>query len=120
MVSFLADESVDYRIVQYLRNAGYSVKSIQEIAPSATDEQVLTIAENEKLVLVTEDKDFGELTFRLKKNSTGIVLLRFETIDLESICTSLSKAFRDAEKLFNNFTVISLNKIRMKLIRVQP
>jgi len=76
MEKFLADESVDFRIGTHLREGGYEIEAIVEINPSISDEEVLTLANEMEAILVTEDKDFGELTYRLKKPNRGIVLIR--------------------------------------------
>ena len=46
-----------------LTESGHDVLSVQEVAPRATDDEVLAMALAEQRVLITEDKDFGELVF---------------------------------------------------------
>ena len=60
---FLADEGVDFRLVTALRER-YPVVSIAEENPSITDDEVLQLAVETDSVLLTEDKDFGEMVFR--------------------------------------------------------
>ncbi len=62
----VADESV--RIVLQLRKTGISVYSISESQYSIKDEKVLSIAVEQNALLITEDKDFGELVFRFQLN----------------------------------------------------
>jgi len=62
----VADESVDFRIVIQLRQIGLTVYAIVEQQPSIKDEEVLAIANENDALLITEDKDFGELVFRLQ------------------------------------------------------
>ena len=59
----MADESCAKPVVLALREAGHDVVSIGEVAPGATDQQVLERALNERRVLITEDRDFGELVY---------------------------------------------------------
>lgn len=59
----VADESVDFRIVTELRKIDLSVYSISEELPSIKYKDVLSIAFDNKALLITEDKDFGELVF---------------------------------------------------------
>jgi predicted nuclease of predicted toxin-antitoxin system len=61
-MNFVADESCARPVVQALREAGHDVVAIAEIARGATDDQV-EHALNEKWVLITEDRDFGELVY---------------------------------------------------------
>lgn len=55
-----ADESVDFRIIQYLRKNGFEVYSITENSAGINDFEVLKISYNLNTLLLTEDKDFGE------------------------------------------------------------
>lgn len=72
----VADESVDFMVVRSLREQEFVVYSIAEEQPAISDEEVLKIAVQQQAVLITEDKDFGELVFRLKLPHCGIILLR--------------------------------------------
>ena len=71
------------------------------------------IAELEKRVLITDDKDFGELIFRLKKPSNGVVLFRTSTHRPEMKLGLLKGALEKSEKMF---TVISESGIRVRKI----
>lgn len=71
---FLADESCDFAVVRALRAA---VIAAADIAPRASDEQILQIAFDERRVVLTEDKDFGHLVYARRRRSTGVVLIRF-------------------------------------------
>lgn len=61
---FVADESVDRQIVEELRLAGHEVLYIAEVEPGVVDEIVLARSTGWGAVLVTADKDFGEMVFR--------------------------------------------------------
>jgi predicted nuclease of predicted toxin-antitoxin system len=75
-MNFLADESVDQPVVEGLRADGHDVLAVAEIAPSIPDESVLTMANQREAILLTADKDFGELVFRQHRISAGVVLMR--------------------------------------------
>ena len=60
-MNFLADESFDFRLVRAMRAAGHDVSTVHELAPAATDQTVMRLAQNENRILLTEDKDFGWL-----------------------------------------------------------
>lgn len=64
-MDFVAHESCAGPVIRALREAGHDVVAIAEVAKGATDEQVLQRALNEKRVLVTEDRDFGALVYRV-------------------------------------------------------
>jgi predicted nuclease of predicted toxin-antitoxin system len=78
-MNFLADESCAGVVIVALREAGHDVVAIAEVAQGATDEQVLDRALNENRILITEDRDFGELVFAHRRPSTGVILLRFDS-----------------------------------------
>ena len=63
--SLIADESVDFNIINLLRKKGYTVRAIAESDSALSDENVLKISVTKKLLLLTEDKDFGELVYSL-------------------------------------------------------
>jgi predicted nuclease of predicted toxin-antitoxin system len=75
-VTFLADESVDRQIVERLRLDGYGVVYVAEMSPGVMDEAVLMESRVSASVLITADKDFGELVFRRRQASTGVPLVR--------------------------------------------
>ena len=72
-MNFLADESVDKPVVEALRKKGYLVGYGVEMEPGISDDVVLDLANKGKALLLTADKDFGELVFRLKRLSSGVV-----------------------------------------------
>jgi predicted nuclease of predicted toxin-antitoxin system len=63
-VRWLADECVDGKLVAELRTAGENVLYVAEIASGITDGGVIDLARRDRRVLLTEDKDFGDLVFR--------------------------------------------------------
>ncbi len=74
----VADECVDYAITHKLREAGFNVYAICEQNPALKDRDVLELAHKQNALLITEDKDFGELVIRLKLPHFGILLLRMK------------------------------------------
>ena len=79
MVRFLADESCDFAAVRVLRTEGFDVLSVAEVSAGADDERVIALALRERRILLTEDKDFGQLLFAAGSKSLGVVLIRFPT-----------------------------------------
>lgn len=75
-MNLLADESVDQPVVTRWRQDGHDVVAVAEIEPSIADATVLARANDSGASLLTSDKDFGELVFRQKQLSTGVVLIR--------------------------------------------
>ncbi|MEQ9101708.1 MAG: DUF5615 family PIN-like protein [Imperialibacter sp.] len=114
-MDFVADESLDFRIIGSLRQHGHQVFAIVEESPSIDDASVLEVAVSRKSILITEDKDFGELTFRLKKTHFGILLLKLSGLEItEKIDLVLSVVKNQHQALFNSFAVLDQNRLRIK------
>lgn len=114
-MNFLADEGVDKPIVDLLRSSGFDVHFILETNQGADDDQVLEISNEEDRILLTQDKDFGELVYRLKKVHLGIILIRLGTLTaIEKAKLVSSVVLEHGEKFLNAFTVIQVNAIRIR------
>jgi len=114
-MTLLADESVDAPIVDRLRLDGHTVSYISEIKPSIQDDQVLQMANSQKCPLMTGDKDFGELVFRLGRVSQGIVLIRLHGLSPEAKADIVSEAIQQhEEEIRHTFAVISPGMVRIR------
>jgi predicted nuclease of predicted toxin-antitoxin system len=111
----VADESVDYGLVIRLREHDISVVSVLEGCPGVLDEQVIDIANQHQCLLLTEDKDFGELSYRLKFVHHGILLIRLNDISrLDRIEKALKTITEHYEKLMQSFLVLTSRGLRIK------
>jgi predicted nuclease of predicted toxin-antitoxin system len=114
-MKIVADESVDFRIISYLRRNSIDVVAIIENRPSISDIEVLKKANEKIALLITEDKDFGELVFRLKIQHKGILLLRFFDTDIEIQSQKVLEVLLSHEKeLIDNFSTLTENKLRIR------
>ena len=73
---FCVDESTGQAVANYLCDQGYDVWSVIGSTPGLDDTAILQRAYNENRILVTNDKDFGELIFRHNYPVSGVILLR--------------------------------------------
>jgi predicted nuclease of predicted toxin-antitoxin system len=114
-MKILADEGVDKPIVDQLRQDGHSVAYISESDPGASDDTVLELANKNSAVLLTADKDFGELVYRLRRVSKGVILIRLSGLSTEAKTKIAATAIKEhADELENAFTVISPDSIRIR------
>ena len=114
-MKFLADECCDTGLVASLRDEGHDVLYIFEEKPGVSDEEVLMDGYNEGRILLTEDKDFGELVYRFKKPSKGIVLIRIDVEERHLKWDLLKKLIdRYGERLPGNFVVVEVQKYRFR------
>lgn len=111
----LADESVDRPIVERLRQDGHDTLYVAELSPSITDDQVLQEANNRNAILLTEDKDFGELVYRLGRVHAGVILIRLAGLPPAMKAETVSKVLQDhATELSGAFSVISPGAVRIR------
>ena len=114
-MEFVADESCDFAVVRALRTAGHDVRAVAEFSPQIPDDTVLAIAQQDKRVLLTEDKDFGELVYAQKRRSSGVVLLRFPGNARATMASAVVHTVASlGKKLAQRFTVIEPGRIRSR------
>lgn len=114
-MTLLADESVDFGIISNLRQKGIVVVSVLEDFPGSKDTEVLKFAQDKQYLLVTEDKDFGELTYRLKLDHCGIMLIRLNDLPRNEriqLTTEIIETYFD--KMKDNFSVLTTKGLRIK------
>lgn len=114
-MKLLADEGIDLPIVESLRRDGHFVLYVAEMEPGIQDNEVLKRANKEKAILLTADKDFGELIYRQGLLSHGIILVRLKGLSPKLKGEIVSKAIQThASKLRKIFAVITPSTIRIR------
>ena len=114
-MTFFADESVDRQIVDRLRLDGHRVAYVAEMSPGTMDEVVLRESRISASVLITADKDFGELVFRQRHASTGVLLIRLWGLGPAMKATVVSRAIQErGQVLAGAFAVLSPGSIRIR------
>jgi predicted nuclease of predicted toxin-antitoxin system len=113
MAKFLANENVPGEAVNAARDAGHDVAWIAESSPGTDDYAVLATALADGRVLVTFDKDFGELAFRQGKTAAcGIILLRPRVRSPDYVAQFLVAVLNQALNWEGNFSVAQEGKLR--------
>jgi predicted nuclease of predicted toxin-antitoxin system len=116
-LTIVADEGVDRLTVEVLRGEGHTVIYIAEESPSISDEEVLSRAATAEAVLLTQDKDFGDLIFRQRRLALGVLLLRIAEMTSEARAECVLKVFRDhGKELKGAFSVVSPRALRIRKI----
>lgn len=111
----LADEGVDAQIVARLRDEGHDVAYVAELTPGISDDAVLDLANAEARVLLTTDKDFGELVFRLRRLPMGVLFLRLAGLGSMAKAETVAQAVAaHDEQMTGAFTVISPGVVRIR------
>jgi predicted nuclease of predicted toxin-antitoxin system len=115
-VKLLADEGVDAQIVARLRADGHDVTYVAELAPGTTDADVLELANAGERVLVTTDKDFGELVFRMRRVPVGVLLLRLAGLGSDSRAEVAAQSVSEhGAQMAGAFTVLSPGAVRIRV-----
>jgi predicted nuclease of predicted toxin-antitoxin system len=111
---FLADESCDCAVVQALRADGYDVLYISEFAPGAEDSQVMRLAAREERILLTEDKDFGQLVYAHGQKTYGVIFLRFPISARKKISRDVVRLVKQrGDELAECFVTVQPGRIRL-------
>jgi predicted nuclease of predicted toxin-antitoxin system len=110
-----ANENIPEDCVIRLRQSGHEVLWIRETAPGSRDDEVLARAAAESRLLVTFDKDFGELVFRRgAKASQGVVLFRIAQPSATAVAERVATVLASRDDWPGHFSVVEDSTIRMR------
>jgi predicted nuclease of predicted toxin-antitoxin system len=114
LLRFIADEGVEKDIVLALRKK-YNVLYVAESMQSSADDQILRKAGEENRILITLDKDFGELVYRLNQVHAGVILCRVQSLPIgEAVMLVTETVEKYGSDLRGAFTVIQPKNIRIR------
>ena len=117
---FLADENFPYDAVSALRDVGHDIVWIRESTPGIDDEEVLARAEAEERIVLTFDKDFGELAFYKKlPASCGIILFRIPAPSSSYVAYITVTAIQSRSDWAGHFSVVEEKRIRMRPLPIR-
>lgn len=109
----LVDECTGPKVAEWLRNEGHDVFSVYQEATGMSDADVLAKAVHEDWVLITNDKDFGEMVFRERLAHKGVIFLRLADERASNKIDVLRKLFANhSEKLQGQFVTVTDTKVR--------
>jgi predicted nuclease of predicted toxin-antitoxin system len=112
-MQFLADESCDFAAVHALRAAGHDVAAVAETARGAEDSAVVALARSGGRILLTEDKDFGQLVFAAAHRTAGVILLRWPVTARGALGSALVELVAlHGDSLLGSFVVVEPGRIR--------
>jgi predicted nuclease of predicted toxin-antitoxin system len=114
---FLADENFPGAAVDALARAGHDVAWIAKIAPGMPDSEVLRSAARESRVILTFDKDFGDLARGASLPAAcGVVLFRLPMPPSAEVGARLANLIDNRSDWFGHFSVIEPDRVRMRLL----
>lgn len=111
----IIDVGVGRIIEEWLLGQGFDVISIREINPEMQDSDIIKLANEETAIIVTMDKDFGELVYKYLSLHHGILLLRLEDAVAEEKLSAIQNIFpAHFYQIINNFCVYQNGKLRIR------
>ncbi len=111
----LADENIDVSVIARLRSVGHEVLAVSEMERGIPDELVLALGNQRTAILLTEDKDFGELVFRQALVHAGVILIRMEGASADIKGGFLARILEEhGSKLVGAFSVVSRSSLRVR------
>jgi hypothetical protein len=114
---FLANENVPRAAVEALRADGHDVSWIRTDAPGSSDDAVLARAHGDGRVLLTFDKDFGEVVLkRGARASHGVILFRIPLSLPLAIGQAVARTIASRNDWQGNFTVVEAGRVRMRAL----
>jgi predicted nuclease of predicted toxin-antitoxin system len=116
-LKFVADESCPGPIVAALRDAGYDVASVQEAAPGSFDEDILRRSVEDGRIVITQDRDFGELVMRGAAQAVGVIYLRMPLggRDWSAACARVLEAMsRVGDQAKGAISVVGWSAVRIR------
>lgn len=120
-VRFLVNENVTGTVIEELRRRGHDVLSVKESMRSEKDDVILAHAQTEKRIVVTHDKDFGELAFRSQLlASCGVILFRLAGSDRDIDNRRVLEAIESRTDWAGHFSVVTNDRIRMRPLPEAP
>jgi predicted nuclease of predicted toxin-antitoxin system len=114
---FLIDESADARVATHLAGLGHDVTTVaRDHAASLNDAEVLAIAHRERRILITDDRDFGELVVRFGHPHAGVIYFRLGTTTLAARIARLSDVLGKYSDQLDRFLVVTPQSVRARQV----
>lgn len=115
MMRLVADESVEAQIAEALRRAGHEVLEIAATNSGIADTDVMDLALERGDLMITNDKDFGDLVFSKGRKHHGIVLMRLSGVPMQDKCARVVMVIgTHGRDLLGSFTVIGPKTVRVR------
>lgn len=113
MIQFLADENVPKETVDLLKKQGLDIVSVADFASGASDSKVLDLANKEGRIVITFDKDFGQLVFKERRKIKGLILLRFVPTSPQQIAKRIKQVLVAEISIENCVITVKKDSVRV-------
>lgn len=121
-MKFLLDENIGKEVARFLEKLGHSAFRVRLISPGIEDYGVLDLSVSKDSILITSDKDFGELIFKEGQPSTGVVFLRLQDESSTNKIKATQKVFSKHKNIKNKFVTVKEKdgKFRIRVTKISP
>ena len=112
----LLDQDVYGITARFLKNRGYDFIRVSDLGLArASDEEILKVAQEQNRILITRDRDYGNLVF-VKSLGTGVIYLRMLPTNLNAVHAELIRVLETYTKkdLLKAFVVVEFNGHRIR------
>jgi len=114
-LKFIVDVGVSNKVEKWLAEQGFDVKTVRNIDPMISDHEIVKIASKENRIVITMDKDFGELVYRTNIDHAGVLLLRLEGYSSEGKVKVIKRILEEhQDKIGGKFCVYKDNNLRIR------
>ena len=117
MTQFLADENIPKGTVDLLRRQGVDIVSVTKFSSGKSDAEVLDLANQTGRVIITFDKDFGQLIFKEKRKTKGLILLRFIPKSPQQIAKRIQQMLATEITIENCAVTVKEDSVRVTPIK---
>jgi predicted nuclease of predicted toxin-antitoxin system len=112
LIQLLADENVPKETLDLLKKQGVDIISVTHFGFGLSDSEILDLANKNGRIVVTFDKDFGQLIFREKRKTRGLMLLRFVPKSPQQIAKRIQQVLNTRLKMENCVVTVKKDSIR--------
>ena len=114
-LKFLVDVGVGKTVEQWLQRGGYDINTVRDINPKMDDREILSMAVSEERMVITMDKDFGELVHNSGLPHAGVLLLRLDDAKADEKVRIVENILRRySDRLLNKFCVYQHGRLRIR------
>jgi len=110
-MKFLVDANLGRKFTELMKHAGYDAVFAKDLMPLSRDDEILAKAESEERIIITNDKDFGELVFRSRRTAIGVILIRTSATDSKKRFDLVNDMLSKAE---GKFIVVKEGQVRVR------
>jgi predicted nuclease of predicted toxin-antitoxin system len=117
LTQFIADENIPKETVDLLKKQGVDIVSITKFASGLSDQEVLNLANENGRIVITFDKDFGQLIFKEKRKTKGLILLRFAPKTPQQIAKRIQQVLTISINMENSVITVKKDSIRVTPVK---